>query len=161
MLLTQAELHSLFEYRDGFLFWKCRQALCIQVGDIAGTKNVDGYWRVMINRKQHSIHRIIFLMHNGYLPRVVDHIDRNRSNNKIENLREATPSQNQHNRAKSKNNTSGYKGVSFNKPYGKWQAAIKVNWKAYNIGYFDTAEAASIAYADAAKRLHGEFARAT
>jgi hypothetical protein len=77
----------------------------------------------------------------------------------IENLRPATKSQNAANRGKTCNNTSGFKGVWWRRRYRKWQATIGVNGKRFYLGMFDTPEAAHAAYAAAAQRLHGEFAR--
>jgi len=88
----------------------------------------------------------------------VDHIDRNPLNNRRENLRLATGSENMHNQAKRVNNTSGFKGVCFHKGARKWLAGIKVNYKQIHLGYFDTAEAAAAAYNTAALVLHGTFA---
>lgn len=88
----------------------------------------------------------------------VDHIDRNPLNNKRANLRLATKSQNRRNCGKRCNNTSGYKGVSFNKRAGKWQAKITFNKKQYNLGYFTDPYLAYMAYCAAAETLHGKFA---
>ena len=87
-----------------------------------------------------------------------DHRDGNGLNNKRSNLREATKSQNMHNRMASVNNTSGFKGVSFSKFHQRWVAYIGFNGNKHHLGYFDTAEEAHVAYVEAAKRMHGEFA---
>lgn len=153
-------LHEIFNYRDGELYWKVRRSHNAAVGSRAGVQHSSGYRIIKINGKPHKEHRLIFLMYYGYLPKEVDHIDGNKLNNRIENLRSATTSQNQHNRTKYKNNTSGYKGVSF---YGKnkykcWGANIQVNGKQKHLGYFLTPEEAFAAYCKAALELHGEFA---
>lgn len=88
---------------------------------------------------------------------LVDHIDQNPLNNRRHNLRIATQSQNGQNRGKSKQNTSGYKGVSWSGVMKKWHARIMVNGQLHLLGYFDTPEAASQAYQDAAHKYHGEF----
>lgn len=87
-----------------------------------------------------------------------EHKDRNGLNNTRENLRIATNSQNQANMRLKKNNTSGYKGVSFRKEERKWEAYIKVNRKRIHLGNFESAEEANQAYKDAAKTYFGEFA---
>ncbi len=89
----------------------------------------------------------------------VDHRNVNTLDNRNENLRIATASNNQQNKRKYKNNTSGYKGVVYAKRRGKWQAVIKINGKAKFLGYFATPESAFAAYTKAALELHCEFAR--
>lgn len=102
-----------------------------------------------------------FLYVHGWLPEEVDHINNNgpKDDNRICNLREATKSKNQFNRGRTKNNTSGFKGVQFKKDIGKYRARIKNNLKDIHLGYFSTPEEAYEAYKEAALRLHGEYAR--
>lgn len=158
MELTQARVRELFDYRDGLLFWKVRQASRTVVGSVAGWK--DGkYQRVKVDGKTFRVHRIIFLMFHGWLPVEVDHKDTIKTNNHIENLRASTKPQNQSNRGKNKNNTSGYKGVNWHARQKKWHARIGVGSKRIYLGSFDTEESAAMAYAQAAMRYHGEFAR--
>lgn len=88
----------------------------------------------------------------------VDHIDGNRLNNQRHNLRECTHAENQRNRKKHKNNTSGYKGVDFSKKNHRFRAKIKLNYKSIHLGYFNTALEAAYVYNKAAKELHKEFA---
>lgn len=88
----------------------------------------------------------------------VDHINGNGLDNRRDNLRPATTAQNQWNTEKQANNTSGYKGVTYDKRARKWKAYIGVNGKRLHLGYFSTAEEAAIAYNDAASVAHGEFA---
>jgi hypothetical protein len=105
-------------------------------------------------------HRIIWKMHYGTEPPpIIDHIDGNGLNNKIDNLREANICQNGWNSKRSSRNRSGFKGVSFNTEKNKWRAAIHVNGKTRLIGYFSTPEAAGEAYKKEAAILHGEFIR--
>lgn len=89
----------------------------------------------------------------------VDHIDGNGLNNQRANMRLATRSQNEWNKGRYKNNTSGYKGVSWHKQREAWRASIYVHSKQKHLGLFDTPEEASEAYAEAANKYHGEFAR--
>ena len=95
------------------------------------------------------------------LPRgvIVDHKDGDGLNNTKANLRVATPQQNAHNRRLGRNNTSGFKGVVWEKDRQKWKARIKLNGKYTTLGRFTTKESAAKAYAEASKRLHGEFGR--
>ena len=89
----------------------------------------------------------------------IDHINRNGLDNRKNNLRVCSKSQNMMNTLIPKNNTSGYKGVSWSKRDKKWMAYIKIKNKFNNLGYFNIKEQAALAYNDAAKKYHGEFAR--
>lgn len=95
----------------------------------------------------------------GCLPEQVDHIDGDRSNNVLSNLREANNAQNNRNTGLRSTNTTGFKGVSYNKFNRNFNAKITVNYKSIHLGCFQTAEAAHEAYKQAAMRLHGDFAR--
>ena len=152
-------LQKLFEYKDGNLIWKIKPSQKVNIGDIAGCVS-DGYIQIQINKKLYKAHRLIWMFHNGDIETGldVDHINRIKSDNRIENLRLATVSQNQSNVTKYKNNTSGYKGVSWDKRRKKWRAQINHNNKKIHIGYFDTPELAHAAYIAAAAKLQGEFA---
>ena len=88
----------------------------------------------------------------------VDHINRNRKDNRLENLRFATRQQNIWNRGINKNNTSGYKGVFWNKQSNRWAAKIWLNYKQIHLGLFDSKEDAALAYNIAAKEYFGEYA---
>jgi hypothetical protein len=90
----------------------------------------------------------------------VDHRNNNSLDNRRENLRLATHSQNQHNRKAYVSNTSGYKGVFLEKRWtaSRWTAIVRINGKRHRVGTFGSAEEASKAYIESAKRLHGEFA---
>jgi hypothetical protein len=154
--LTVEHLNSLFYYKDGELYNKVSRGAA-KKDNIAG--NLDGrYRRIKIHNKSYRTHRLIFFMFNGYLPEAVDHINGNSLDNRIENLRAATASENQGNTAVRKDNTSGYKGVSRHRD-GKFQAAITKNKKRYYLGLYNTPEEAYEAYCEAALELQGDFAR--
>jgi hypothetical protein len=106
-----------------------------------------------------SMHQYIMGLKHGD-PRMVDHIDGNKRNNQRSNLRICTVSENGRNK-KSTKNTSGYKGVTWDKERGKWMAQIKVNKKLVYLGRYDDPHVAHKAYCEAALKLHGEFARIT
>jgi len=107
-------------------------------------------------QKTISMHRQLMDFPEG---QIVDHKDRNGLNNQRSNLRLATRSQNNANRAASRNNlTSKFLGVAFEKDRRKWTARIRKNRKGYRLGSFNTEHEAAIAYNEAAKKLHGEFA---
>ena len=161
--MTQDEALALWEYRDGNLYWRENRGKKMKAGDKAGCVYCDRsglqYRQLEVCGKTYRAHRIIFLMHHGYLPEQIDHIDGNGLNNDIENLRAATNSQNGSNRGAQKNNTSGFKGVGWHKKAQKWQASITSDGKRRHLGLFDTPEAAHQAYTAAATKLHKEFAR--
>lgn len=160
MIITQELVKKYFEYKEGELFWKIRPANKIQIGDKAGSLNKSSkrqFFRVTIDRKSHPISRVVFLWHHGYLPVQIDHKDRNSLNDKIENLRAATPSQNGANKKKAENKSSKYTGVNISD--GKfWKASITYNNHKEYLGQFETQIEAAFAYNEAAKIHHGEFA---
>jgi hypothetical protein len=125
----------------------------------AGCKSANGYRQIRFQGRQFMEHRVAWFMHYGEWPKgQIDHINGKRDDNRIVNLRLATPSENLRNRKKPCNNTSGHKGVSWIKRYGHWQATIKFDGKNKNLGNFATREAAAEAYNQAALKYHGEFA---
>lgn len=155
--LTLPYLHSLFEYKEGKLFWKTDRARGkVKKGDEAGCLTSRGYHRLMLDYKEYPTHRIVFMMHHGYMPKVVDHIDGNPLNNWIGNLREASAQTNQYNRKLSKNNTSGCKNVSFNKTNNLWQVHIRCAKKVH-AWYVESLELAELVAHEARIKLHGGF----
>lgn len=160
MEITQALLRDTFDYRDGSLVWRNYRAHNARKGDVAGYVKDNGYLYVSLTGGRYLVHRLVFLMHHGYLPEQVDHINMDRLDNRIENLRAASSSQNKHNTKKRSNNTSGYKGAYWDKKAGKWKAMICKNYKQIWLGHYATAEEAAEAYRKAAELYHGEFARA-
>lgn len=130
-------------------------------GKRAGWLEGDGYIRLMIEGRSYSAHRVAWLCATGSWPGgEVDHINGNRSDNRISNLREASSSQNGANCKRRKDNVSGFKGVGFHKPMGRWRARIKVGRKEKHLGYFDSASEAHKAYTEAACREFANFAKA-
>ena len=159
MSLTQEEAHRLFEYKDGVLYWKIKPAKRVSVGDVAGWRNDKGYQNIVIKGKQWGIHKVIFLMHKGYMPTLIDHIDNNSSNNKIENLREADKTKNSLNAKIRTDNTSGCKNVNWQSQKNKWQVRLCINKKAVSFGLYKDLELADLV-AQEARDLHfGQFAR--
>lgn len=105
-------------------------------------------------------HHLAWFYVTGQWPRVrLDHRDGNALNNRWENLRYATQAQNMQNSRRRSDNQTGFKGVSFNRARGRFQAHISINRKSRYLGLFDTAEEAHAAYCAAAKEHFGEFAR--
>ena len=153
--LTYEEAHKLFTYRNGYLHWNERTSLSIRPGQQAG--NYDGRsTRVQIRGKFYRVHRIVWLMHHGEWPEgEIDHINRQPHDNRIENLRLATRSQNASNKSSTKNST-GFKGVKKDRT-GRFVAKIKKARVTHHLGTFDTAEEAHAAYCEAGRQMHGEF----
>ncbi len=128
---------------------------------INGSINSSGYATAWVDGKTQLMHRIIAKrMKLDLKDKEVDHINNNKLDNRRENLRAATRSQNNMNRI-SMNNMSGYKGVSWHKKKQKWFARIYVDQQQIHLGYFNTPKAAHQAYIAAAKQFYGEFAKDT
>jgi hypothetical protein len=157
--ITKERLHELFEYRDGALYWKIRPAQVVQIGDRAGSAIVGSrrYRQVRIDRKNYSEHRLIYLMFNGSLPAVIDHIDCDPNNNRIENLRPCTNQENGRNRRGSC--ASGVKGVGWHKYRKQWVVQLNVNGKNTHFGYFTNIKEAERMAKFVRHLFHGEFAR--
>lgn len=174
-MISKEYLQHVFEYRDGELIWKhCDfqrpQWNARHVGKTAGRVNSRGYKEVCFRPNQYnqlekrrfmSVHRIIFLLHHGFLPDVIDHIDGDPSNNKIENLRAASAFHNQLNRKKSSNNTSGVSGVSYHKDSGKWEVRISNLGTRHRIGAYQSFSDAVIACESAKQLLNADWRRLT
>lgn len=124
-----------------------------------GTKSVRGYLVVRFNKKTITVHRIAWMLfYKEPAPESIDHINRIKTDNRITNLRAATPTQQLLNTPIKSDNTSGFKGVSYFKRDDKWRAYTSVNGKFKHIGYYETPEEASEAYNREVTRLYGEYA---
>jgi hypothetical protein len=135
-----------FDYSDGVLYWKTSFHSRL-IGMPAGVVNKEGYVRIGLDGKPYLRHRLIFAWHHGRWPtNEIDHIDRDRSNDRIENLREATRGQNMWNK--------GAKGYSWNRQNKKWMAQLSANGKRFFIGTYDTENEAHAAYLEAKKVHH-------
>lgn len=155
------ELHTALSYNpeDGTFTWLFNRSRGARSGTVAGTLQKSGYVAIGFKGKYYKAHRLAWLFVYGAWPKTdLDHINRITHDNRIVNLRECTPSQNQANRSNNKNSSTGYRGVTFHKRLGKFQAAIRINRKPIHLGTFDTAEDASQAYASAAIAHFGSFA---
>lgn len=150
--------HYLFKYEDGILIRKVATSNSVNVGDVINGIAKNGYIRVTVESRRMYAHQVIYHMHHGHCPEYIDHIDQNKINNKIDNLRGATNKENSCNTPKLSGCTSKFKGVYWHKQGNKWNAKIKYNGKAKSLGMFSHEGAAALAYSLAAKILFGEFA---
>lgn len=163
-------LRQCFELdiESGSLTWKARprehfpteRGWLVFLGAYAG-KRADhlgphGYRRVSVDGDRYAAHRIVWKMVHGTDPETIDHINRDRSDNRPSNLRSCTEHENALNRPMHKNNRCGVKGV--HACNGKWRAMIRFEGRSRHIGLFETLEEASAAYKAEAARLFGEFA---
>ncbi len=177
LLPTQQYLLECFRYdkENGTLWWRERPLYHFDwnvrkhkfwntrcANKIAGSINHRGYlelWTTIDNiRRSYLIHRLIWKLIKGEEPgELIDHIDNNKLNNKIENLRVCTHLENHHNTKKRVTNTSGYKGVCWVKDKQKFKARIRVDGKVIHLGYFDDPEEAHEVYCEASLKYHKEF----
>lgn len=153
--MTKDELNELFCYENGELLWKKSRKL-------AGCVMTNGYWQIMVNYKNHTRHRLVWIYHNGDIPedKCIDHIDGNRANDDISNLRLANNAQNMINSDKPLS-TNKYRGVSYCKRTEKYEAYIGKNRKKIHLGRYETIEEALDARRKAEVDLYGEFSRAS
>lgn len=133
----------------------------INIGDHAGTLDNRNYYKTQFAGKNFLNHRIIYFLHHGYCPEIIDHVDNVRTNNRIDNLREASISDNNCNTRIQSNNTSGHKGVSIysSGKYQYWRVLIMKNRKLVINKYFPLSEfQAACDFADEQRQLlHGDF----
>jgi hypothetical protein len=156
--MNQDQVKHLFEYRDGELYWKTPTNQKIVKGSKAGCIGVRGYKKIQINGKKYMTHRLVFLYHHGYLPKEIDHIDNNKSNNNITNLRQASRSENMKNMGLHSKNKSGFKGVSWHKASNRWIVQLMVGNKKNYFGIYKDLELAALVAQEARNKYHKEFA---
>jgi hypothetical protein len=156
-ILTQELVKRNFEYIDGELYWRYMPHPA--KNKHAGWIDASGHRSIGFIGHTFKAHRMIYLYHHGHLPEFIDHIDNNPQNNRIENLREATAIQNSWNQKKRKTNTTGVKGVSWNKKTSKWIARCMINYESHYLGHFESLEKAQKALIDFRTKNQGEFAR--
>ncbi len=155
------DYNDLFKYEDGDLYWIDSPNSLVAAGSKAGSIRSDGYVGIFIKGTYYFAHRIVWEMFNGAIPEglVIDHIDGQRANNKIENLRLCTFQQNHFNRGKQSNNKSGFKGVSWHKQKQKWVAQIKIEGRNKFLGFFTDPVEAYEKYCEKAIEFYGEYAK--
>lgn len=175
---SQARLRELFDYDadTGALIWRVRpqsdfknQRACsifnaMYSGSVAGSiDKANGSVYVTIDAVRFLAHRLAYTYVHGVCPveLQIDHVNGNRLDNRIENLRLATAAENMQNVGKHRDNSSGHRGVHWCKQSKKFIAQVQANGKRKRLGSFNTAEEAAAVYAQAAKQLHGAFMRSS
>jgi hypothetical protein len=155
-ILTQERLHSLLDYdpATGVFCWRMTRRNSKQ-NKIAGTVCPKGYRRISVDARIYLAHRLAWLYQTGVWPSSeLDHISRLRDDNRFVNLREATRTTNNQNIGFCTDKLSGYRGVGWHKASNRWRARIQSQGTLFELGYFDSIEAASAAYVAAAKQYH-------
>jgi hypothetical protein len=146
-----------YEYETGLFYWLISTGR-VSKDQIAGSTKDSGYILIRIDGIRYPAHRLawFYCFEEGPID-LIDHIDRNRSNNKLDNLREATMSENMRNTDLAPTNSSGFRGVSYVKSNGKFLAQIKINGINTNLGHYTTPEEASIVYWTKVDELQDKF----
>ena len=156
--LDAETMRHLLDYEPdtGIFYWRIQPSRSVKAGAVAGSVRSDDYIGIMVNGTRFMAHRLAWLHFHGVWPEhQIDHIDENKSNNRILNLRDVPQSMNQHNAIKPrKDGTFGYRGVSWHKNKKRWHAHITVSGRQKHLGLFNTPEAAHAAYLAAKLRLH-------
>ena len=144
-----------YDPTSGLLYWNVSKRNVTKDTVAGNFCNTHKYIKVMVNKKNYYAHRVCWYLHFGNFPKnQIDHINGIRHDNRICNLKEATDAEIRQNLSRRKDNSSGYTGVSWDKAKNKISAIIHVNNKKLFLGYFNTAELASHAYAEAKKEFH-------
>jgi hypothetical protein len=158
-MIDKQQLISELNYcqETGIFTWK-KYKRGVNKSLYAGSICHNGYLKIFINNKHYYAHRLAWLYTYGYMPdREVDHINHDKSDNRISNLRLATRNQNSFNTSIRSDNTSGIKGVSWYPRLNKWRVYINANNKQKTIGYFEELELAELVIYEARKKYHGHY----
>jgi hypothetical protein len=158
-MLTQSELKELLDYNKdtGIFTWKQRTSNRVKVGSIAGNLNSNGYIELSVKGHRTLAHRLAWLYEHGELPILIDHINGDKKDNKICNLRSATYAENAYNSKVRSDNKSGVRCVSWDKAKQSWEVRVKLDGKLKHFGnYKNLDEAAKIAE-QTRKKHHNHF----
>jgi hypothetical protein len=152
-------LKELFEYRDGCLYWRVSRGPSVKAGSKAGCVNGEGYMVVGLNYRKFLVHRIAWALHGNAPVPLLDHVNGDKTDNRIENLRIGNPEMNMQNMRLRRDSTSGIKGVSWHKQSNRWTGQVWHRNKIYLAGSFTDKEECAAAVRKLREELHGEFAR--
>ena len=159
-MITVQQLRALLDYEPatGLFRWRLRKGTK-SAGAIAGKRQSCGYIQITIDRRYYYAHRLAWLHAFGKWPAdQIDHINRDRADNRLANLRAASPQLNAANAKVNRNSLSGHKGVRYSRRDKAWLARIYINGRAIYLGTHQSIDAAANAYADAAREHFGAFA---
>jgi hypothetical protein len=155
--VTQEQVKELFDYRDGALYWKKYHASNAKAGEPAGCTRKDGYRIIWCHNKSYLRSRLVWLWHYGKFPNQdIDHINRNTSDDRIENLRDVSRAVNLLNKGSHKG-VSGYPGVAWLKARKKWKGAVHHDGTEHRLYYGDSFLAACRAVRKFRKQLVEEL----
>lgn len=149
-MVTQERLNELFSYDEntGNLIRKIARQR-VKPGEIAGSQTAKGYLRTSVDGRLYMNHVLVWILNYGSPPRQqLDHINRNKKDNRLTNLREVDTRENCCNRS---NHNSGFPGVDFHRKSNLWRSRIRVGKSRYSLGYFKDPELAGIAHSRAAR----------
>lgn len=150
-MISQKKIKEKYFYFGGYLHSR-------KTGERVGYHPIGNYSQIWTHGKLYYAHRLIYLYHYGETPDLIDHIDRDKTNNKIENLRASNKTTNACNAKIGVDNTSGVKGVSWNKRRSLWRAYITWQKKRIELGHYSCLALAKMVVQDARSKYHGEFA---
>jgi hypothetical protein len=158
--LTADFVREVFDYdpHTGAIKWRVKYSRKVNAGMPAGYLDSGRYVRIRIKGRAYAAHRIAFLyMHGRWPTEFLDHVNGDKTDNRLVNLRECSSAQNNSNRPYTRPTRAGVKGVRLT-PNGSYEARISANGRRIYLGKYDDAESAKAAYQSAALKYHGEFA---
>lgn len=156
VLIKENLCRFMYDEASGELRWSGNYGPRARAGALVGSVDSHGYLQTKLTGRMVLLHRIVWMMFNDSYPEQIDHIDRDRLNNRIDNLRAATNMTNQHNAGIRKDNTSGCAGVTSKN--GRWQVRIQVNGNRLHLGTFNSVDEAVAEYKRAKEIYHGQVA---
>lgn len=157
-IISQLKVHLDYNCITGVFTWSKPTSNRVKINDVAGRLS-NGYIGISVNGIRYQAHRLAWSFIHGEIPEgsYIDHIDRDRSNNSISNLRLATKSENNRNLTIKVSNKTGYRGVSYHKSADKYEASLTFNRRKVYLGLFDTPELANQVVVNKRQELYGDF----